>query len=80
MTYSFDYKEYQYEVTFTEEINEINVNIYNKKDLSFCTYVYYFEKKELYESLNYESFDKCKKGDSCYTSWDEIVKYIIDNM
>ena len=80
MTYSFDYNGYQYEGTFTEELNEINVNKYDKKDLSFCTYVYYFEKKELYESLNYESFNKCKKGDSCYTSWDEIVKNTISNI
>lgn len=80
MHISFDDNGYHYEVDFTKRLNEVDVNIYDKKDLSFRTYMYYFEKDVLYKTLIDESLYKCKKNDSCYTDWDEIVKKIIDNI
>lgn len=80
MTCSFEYKGYNYDVTFTKEINDITVLVINKEDLSSYMYFYNFEKDKLIKTLPDYSTYKCKKGDSCYEHWDEIVKNSIDTL
>lgn len=82
MTYSFDYNGYHYDGDFTKEINKTTVWVVNKEDLSNYMYVFNFESNELFKYFLDESTPtyKCKKGDSCYKHWDEIVKNTISNI
>lgn len=80
MTCSFDYNGCHYDVDFTKEINKITVWVVNKEDLSSYMYFYNFEKDELIKTLYDDSTYKCKRGDSCYEHWNEIVNNSIDNI
>lgn len=80
MTCSFDYNGYHYDVDFTKKINKTTVWVVNKEDLSNYTYVFNFESNELFKIFLDGSTYNCKKGDSCYKHWDEIVKNTISNI